>query len=73
MYTHVLVDKDGNPIGYKVTSFASTNKDAGGTIQLYFKTDNAGDSQVTQAAVDKFNQNYKLVWKEGGTDDGLSE
>ena len=69
MYTHVLVDKDGNPIGYKVTSFASTNKDAGGTIQLYFKTDNAGDSQVTQAAVDKFNQNYKLVWKEGGTED----
>lgn len=69
MYTHVLVDEDGNPIGYKVTSFASTNKDAGGTIQLYFKTDNAGDSQVTQAAVDKFNQNYKLVWKEGGTYD----
>ncbi len=50
MYTHVLVDKDGNPIGYKVTSFASTNKgakDAGSTIQLYFKTDNAEDSQVT--------------------------
>lgn len=71
MYTHVLVDKDGNPIGYKVTSFASTNKgakDAGSTIQLYFKTDNAEDSQVTQAAVDKFNQNYKLVWKEGGTE-----
>ena len=71
MYTHVLVDKDGNPIGYKVTSFASTNKgakDAGSTIQLYFKTDNAEDSQVKQAAVDKFNQNYKLVWKEGGTE-----
>lgn len=71
MYTHVLVDKDGTPVGYKVTSFASTNKDAGGTIQLYFKTDNAEDSQVTQAAVDKFNQNYKLVWKEGGTEDRI--
>ena len=75
MYTHVLVDKDGNPIGYKVTSFASTNKgakDAGSTIQLYFKTSsdttNAADKNI-QAAVDKFNQNYKLVWKEGGTYD----
>lgn len=75
MYTHVLVDKDGNPIGYKVTSFASTNKgakDAGSTIQLYFKTSsdttNTADKNI-QAAVDKFNQNYKLVWKEGGTYD----
>ena len=75
MYTHVLVDEDGNPIGYKVTSFASTNKeakDAGSTIQLYFKTSsdttNAADKNI-QAAVDKFNQNYKLVWKEGGTYD----
>lgn len=72
MYTHVLVDKDGNPIGYKVTSFASTNKDAGGTIQLYFKTSSdttdAADKNI-QAAVNKFNQNYKLVWKEGGTYD----
>lgn len=72
MYTHVLVDEDGNPIGYKVTSFASTNKDAGGTIQLYFKTSsdtaNAADKNI-QAAVNKFNQNYKLVWKEGGTYD----
>lgn len=72
MYTHVLVDKDGKPIGYKVTSFASTNKDAGGTIQLYFKTSSdttdAADKNI-QAAVNKFNQNYKLVWKEGGTYD----
>lgn len=72
MYTHVLVDKEGNPLGYKVTSFASTNKDAGGTIQLYFKTSsdttNAADKNI-QAAVNKFNQNYKLVWKEGGTYD----
>lgn len=72
MYTHVLVDKDGKPLGYKVTSFASTNKDAGGTIQLYFKTSsdttNAADKNI-QAAVNKFNQNYKLVWKEGGTYD----
>lgn len=72
MYTHVLVDEDGNPIGYKVTSFASTNKDAGGTIQLYFKTSsdttNAADKNI-QAAVNKFNRNYKLVWKEGGTYD----
>lgn len=72
MYTHVLVDKDGNPIGYKVTSFASSNKDADGTIQLYFKT--ASDTKTDadknmQAAVDKFNRNYKLVWKEGGTYD----
>ena len=37
MYTHVLVDADGKPIGYKVTSFASSNKNADGTIQLYFK------------------------------------
>lgn len=72
MYTHVLVDKDGKPLGYKVTSFASTNKDAGGTIQLYFKTSSdttdAADKNI-QAAVNKFNQNYKLVWKEGGTYD----
>lgn len=72
MYTHVLVDKDGKPIGYKVTSFASSNKDADGTIQLYFKassdTTNTADKN-TQAAVDKFNKNYKLVWKEGGTYD----
>lgn len=72
MYTHVLVDKDGKPIGYKVTSFASSNKDADGTIQLYFKassdTTNTADKSM-QAAVDKFNQNYKLVWKEGGTYD----
>ena len=72
MYTHVLVDEDGNPIGYKVTSFASTNKDAGGTIQLYFKTSSdttdAADKNI-QAAVNKFNRNYKLVWKEGGTYD----
>lgn len=72
MYTHVLVDKDGKPIGYKVTSFASGNKDADGTIQLYFKT--ASDTKTDtdknmQAAVDKFNRNYKLVWKEGGTYD----
>ena len=72
MYTHVLVDKDGKPIGYKVTSFASSNKDADGTIQLYFKT--ASDTKTDtdknmQAAVDKFNRNYKLVWKEGGTYD----
>ena len=68
MYTHVLVDKDGNPIGYKVTSFASTNADAdaNSTIQLYFKTDVA-DSKVKEDAVKRFNQNYKLVWKEGGT------
>lgn len=70
MYTHVLVDKDGKPIGYKVTSFASSNKDADGTIQLYFKassnTTNTADKNM-QAAVDKFNKNYKLVWKEGGT------
>lgn len=69
MYTHVLVDKDGKPIGYKVTSFASSNKNADGTIQLYFKassdTANAADKNM-QAAVDKFNKNYKLVWKEGG-------
>ncbi len=70
MYTHVLVDKDGNPLGYKVTSFASTNETADGTIQLYFKTNSGTDAdKVTQAAVDKFNQNYKLVWKEGGTYD----
>lgn len=76
MYTHVLVDKDGNPIGYKVTSFASTNKDADGTIQLYFKTSSdttdAADKNIqaaVKAAVNKFNQNYKLVWKEGGTYD----
>lgn len=76
MYTHVLVDKDGKPIGYKVTSFASSNKDADGTIQLYFKassgttntTNNTADENM-QAAVDKFNKNYKLVWKEGGTYD----
>lgn len=72
MYTHVLVDKDGKPIGYKVTSFASSNKDADGTIQLYFKassdTTNPADKNM-QAAVDKFNKNYKLVWKEGGTYD----
>ena len=72
MYTHVLVDKDGKPIGYKVTSFASSNRDADGTIQLYFKassdTTNTADKNM-QAAVDKFNQNYKLVWKEGGTYD----
>lgn len=72
MYTHVLVDKDGKPIGYKVTSFASSNKNADGTIQLYFKaasdTTNTADKNM-QAAVDKFNQNYKLVWKEGGTYD----
>lgn len=72
MYTHVLVDKDGKPIGYKVTSFASSNKNADGTIQLYFKassdTANSADKNM-QAAVDKFNQNYKLVWKEGGTYD----
>lgn len=72
MYTHVLVDKDGKPIGYKVTSFASSNKDADGTIQLYFKassdTTNTADKKM-QAAVDKFNKNYKLVWKEGGTYD----
>lgn len=72
MYTHVLVDKDGKPIGYKVTSFASSNKDADGTIQLYFKassdTTNTADKNM-QAAVDKFNKNYKLVWKEGGTYD----
>lgn len=72
MYTHVLVDKEGKPLGYKVTSFASTNKDAGGTIQLYFKTSSdttdAADKNI-QAAVNKFNQNYKLVWKEGGTYD----
>lgn len=72
MYTHVLVDKEGKPLGYKVTSFASTNKDADGTIQLYFKT--ASDTKTDtdknmQAAVDKFNRNYKLVWKEGGTYD----
>lgn len=70
MYTHVLVDADGKPIGYKVTSFASSNKNADGTIQLYFKassdTANAADKNM-QAAVDKFNKNYKLVWKEGGT------
>ena len=72
MYTHVLVDKDGKPLGYKVTSFASTNKDAGGTIQLYFKTSSDttdADDKNIQAAVNKFNQNYKLVWKEGGTYD----
>ena len=70
MYTHVLVDKDGNPIGYKVTSFASTNAsaDTNSTIQLYFKTDVA-DSKVKEDAVKRFNQNYKLVWKEGGTYD----
>lgn len=72
MYTHVLVDKDGKPIGYKVTSFVSSNKDADGTIQLYFKassdTTNTADKNM-QAAVDKFNKNYKLVWKEGGTYD----
>lgn len=72
MYTHVLVDKEGKPLGYKVTSFASTNKDAGGTIQLYFKTSSdttdAADKNI-QAAVNKFNRNYKLVWKEGGTYD----
>lgn len=72
MYTHVLVDKDGKPIGYKVTSFASSNRDADGTIQLYFKassdTTNTADKNM-QAAVDKFNKNYKLVWKEGGTYD----
>lgn len=70
MYTHVLVDKDGNPIGYKVTSFASTNAsaDTNSTIQLYFKTD-VKDSQVKEDAVKRFNQNYKLVWKEGGTYD----
>lgn len=72
MYTHVLVDKGGKPIGYKVTSFASSNKDADGTIQLYFKassdTTNTADKNM-QAAVDKFNKNYKLVWKEGGTYD----
>ena len=68
MYTHVLVDKDGKPIGYKVISFASTNAsaDTNSTIQLYFKTDVA-DSKVKEDAVKKFNQNYKLVWKEGGT------
>ncbi len=67
MYTHVLVDKGGNPIGYKVTSFASTNAsaDTNSTIQLYFKTD-VKDSQVKEDAVKRFNQNYKLVWKEGG-------
>ena len=72
MYTHVLVDKEGKPLGYKVTSFASTNKDAGGTIQLYFKTSSDttdADDKNIQAAVNKFNQNYKLVWKEGGTYD----
>lgn len=72
MYTHVLVDKDGKPLGYKVTSFASSNKDADGTIQLYFKTvsDTKTDTDKNmQAAVDKFNRNYKLVWKEGGTYD----
>lgn len=72
MYTHVLVDANGKPIGYKVTSFASSNKNADGTIQLYFKassdTTNTADKNM-QAAVDKFNQNYKLVWKEGGTYD----
>lgn len=76
MYTHVLVDADGKPIGYKVTSFASSNKAADGTIQLYFKassgttntTNNTADENM-QAAVDKFNKNYKLVWKEGGTYD----
>lgn len=72
MYTHVLVDANGKPIGYKVTSFASSNKDADGTIQLYFKassdTTNTADKNM-QAAVDKFNKNYKLVWKEGGTYD----
>lgn len=70
MYTHVLVDKKGNPIGYKVTSFASTNAsaDKNSTIQLYFKT-NVKDSQVKEDAVKRFNQNYKLVWKEGGTYD----
>ena len=70
MYTHVLVDADGNPIGYKVTSFASTNAsaDKNSTIQLYFKTD-VKDSQVKEDAVKRFNQNYKLVWKEGGTYD----
>lgn len=72
MYTHVLVDAEGKPIGYKVTSFASSNKDADGTIQLYFKassdTTNTADKNI-QAAVDKFNKNYKLVWKEGGTYD----
>ena len=70
MYTHVLVDKDGNPIGYKVTSFASTNAsaDTNSTIQLYFKTD-VKDSQVKEDAVKRFNQNYKLVWKEGRTYD----
>lgn len=72
MYTHVLVDAEGKPIGYKVTSFASSNKDADGTIQLYFKassdTTNTADKNM-QAAVDKFNKNYKLVWKEGGTYD----
>lgn len=73
MYTHVLVDAEGKPIGYKVTSFASTNKNADGTIQLYFKassdttnTANNTANKNMQAAVDKFNQNYKLVWKEGG-------
>ena len=66
MYTHVLVDAYGNPIGYKVTSFASTNTsaDQNSTIQLYFKTD-VKDSQVKEDAVKRFNQNYKLVWKEG--------
>lgn len=70
MYTHVLVDKDGNPIGYKVTSFASTNTsaDKNSTIQLYFKTD-VKDGQVKEDAVKRFNQNYKLVWKEGRTYD----
>lgn len=72
MYTHVLVDANGKPIGYKVTSFASSNKNADGTIQLYFKaasdTTNTADKNM-QAAVDKFNKNYKLVWKEGGTYD----
>lgn len=72
MYTHVLVDAEGKPIGYKVTSFASSNKNVDGTIQLYFKaasdTTNAADKNM-QAAVDKFNKNYKLVWKEGDTYD----
>lgn len=68
MYTHVLIDSKGNPIGYKVTSFQSSNTDAANnhnTIQLYFKTD-AGKSSVTEDAVNKLNQNYKLVWMPGG-------
>lgn len=80
LYSHVLVDKDGNTIGYKVTTFEDgettlpdgTAKKAEGTIQLVIIDSGAketADSDALKAAIARFNNNYKLTWKEGGTYD----